>query len=439
MDSNRFDELARAFGTGRSRRQVLKTLAGGLAGALAGAVGQGTSAAPKPKTCKNSHSCPQGQRCCNGTCTTLDTVTNCGSCGNSCTAPANATASCVSGQCQITCDTGFSLCGGACVNTKTDLANCGTCGTACTFSNGTATCDNGMCTLQGCATGYGNCDSAAANGCETDLQTEIKHCGSCDTICPGPTSGSGTATCTGGQCGISCAGGTTLCGGACVALDTVTNCGACGTACTFSNGTATCDNGMCTLQGCATGYGNCDSAAANGCETDLQTDINHCGTCDTVCPTGASCVGGQCACPAGTKLCGGTCTPIDTVTNCGSCGNACGGSTCTSATCTSGTCGTTPTNEGGACTRADGTTGACAAGVCGCPATTCGRGYVFDPRSCYCVCCGANSLPCPADLTPQDRCVVACIEGRVITGLPCTYDASCFCAPSGTCVNGACQ
>jgi len=61
MDSNRFDELARAFGTGRSRRQVLKTLAGGLAGALAGAIGQGASAAPR---CK-----PFGRRCrANGEC-----------------------------------------------------------------------------------------------------------------------------------------------------------------------------------------------------------------------------------------------------------------------------------------------------------------------------------------------------------------------------------
>ena len=44
-------------------------------------------------------------------------VNNCGGCGQSCTASANATASCVGGHCEVTCNAGFTLCNGACVTT----------------------------------------------------------------------------------------------------------------------------------------------------------------------------------------------------------------------------------------------------------------------------------------------------------------------------------
>jgi hypothetical protein len=92
--------------------------------------------------------------------------------------------------------------------------------------------------------------------------------------------------------------------------------------------------------GCAAHHGDCDGDPSNGCETDLDTTTDHCGTCDRACPPfgfmsfGSSCVAGQCAliCEAPHDDCDGNpdngCeadlrfgTSADS--NCGACGVAC--------------------------------------------------------------------------------------------------------------------
>jgi hypothetical protein len=74
------------------------------------------------------------------------------------------------------------------------------------------------------------------------------------------------------------------CGGSCV--ETVTNCGACGRACT---GTQRCSQGQC-LDACATGLTDC----AGSCY-DIQADRTHCGGCDApACNTDETCVKGVC-------------------------------------------------------------------------------------------------------------------------------------------------
>ncbi|MBR59071.1 MAG: hypothetical protein CMH54_13765, partial [Myxococcales bacterium] len=40
-----------------------------------------------------------------------------------------------------------------------------------------------------------------------------------------------------------------------------------------------------TVERCITGYVDCDSNDANGCETDLASDIAHCGECNRACET----------------------------------------------------------------------------------------------------------------------------------------------------------
>jgi len=57
--------------------------------------------------------------------------------------------------------------------------------------------------------------------------------------------------------------------------------------------------------------------------TDFRADPNHCGTCGTRCPPGASCAYGRCACPAGLTLCGDTCTGLADLEHCRACGNRC--------------------------------------------------------------------------------------------------------------------
>lgn len=46
---------------------------------------------------------------------------------------------------------------------------------------------------------------------------------------------------------------------------------------------------------CATGMGDCDADATNGCETDLRTTPAHCGRCERACGGGAVCQASECS------------------------------------------------------------------------------------------------------------------------------------------------
>ena len=75
------------------------------------------------------------------------------------------------------------------------------------------------------------------------------------------------------------------------------HCGSCGARCETSD--CSCDNGKLTLH-CASGRGDCDALVSNGCETDLATSMQHCGACQRTCHTnghdvtGAACTAGRC-------------------------------------------------------------------------------------------------------------------------------------------------
>jgi hypothetical protein len=45
---------------------------------------------------------------------------------------------------------------------------------------------------------------------------------------------------------------------------------------------------------CAAGWGNCNGMDGDGCEADLQTSEDHCGTCGTACATNAGTVSNTC-------------------------------------------------------------------------------------------------------------------------------------------------
>jgi len=72
----------------------------------------------------------------------------------------------------------------------------------------------------------------------------------------------------------------------------------------------------------------------NGHCSDLSVAIGDCGACGTTCPSGQSCVIGQC-CKTGQALCNGLCSDVTTDgKNCGYCGNVCpAGSLCSNAKC----------------------------------------------------------------------------------------------------------
>jgi len=68
----------------------------------------------------------------------------------------------------------------------------------------------------------------------------------------------------------------------------------CGT-CLNSHGTTSCPSGSC-VPVCSSGYADCDSNTANGCEIQLGTTA-HCASCTNVCTTGQSCVNNICKSP----------------------------------------------------------------------------------------------------------------------------------------------
>ena len=132
------------------------------------------------------------------------------------------------------------------------------------------------------------------------------------------------------------------------------NCGSCNTTCSYTDGVPACNAGSCELSACDAGYGNCDSNDANGCEVDITSSEDHCGTCGDVCdPDNASgqCTNGDCgivSCNSGYENCNSSVTDgceVNTQTdeaNCGSCGDVCNPTNstglCSSGTCTIGSC-----------------------------------------------------------------------------------------------------
>jgi hypothetical protein len=56
-----------------------------------------------------------------------------------------------------------------------------------------------------------------------------------------------------------------------------------GTSCPLPNATGVCSSGVCGTPACASGFGDCDGNAANGCEQDLTSDLGNCGACGNAC------------------------------------------------------------------------------------------------------------------------------------------------------------
>jgi hypothetical protein len=89
---------------------------------------------------------------------------------------------------------GYSLCGGACIDTQTDPHHCGSCDRDCAalpnVTGASVRCEAGACVIPpgACDGARGDCDGDAANGCEADL-TRPETCGACATRCvePAPT------------------------------------------------------------------------------------------------------------------------------------------------------------------------------------------------------------------------------------------------------------
>ena len=190
-----------------------------------------------------------------------------------------------------------------------------------------------------------------------------------------------------------CGAGLTFCAeaGACVDLQSdLDNCGACGSVCESDLVGVECRAGECVRADCPVGLEYC--GAVDLCR-DLSSDPAHCGACGNACASGV-CAGGACApggggCAPDQTDCGGVC--VDTCCNndhCGACGNVC----------PSGT--------------------SCFEGICGCPSgLCCAEGEAVCNGVCVATCCDNNNCG-------------AC--GNVCTGGLTCFEGQCDC-PSGNC------
>ncbi|MFO0594691.1 MAG: MopE-related protein [Myxococcaceae bacterium] len=209
---------------------------------------------------------------------------HCGTCNNICTRP-HATAACVmNGQCAIGgCDPGWinldgidgNGCEYACVitgqeicdgldndcdgltdegfSTVSDPLNCGLCGRVCNVNNGNINayqCVASTCGILTCNPGFADCDQSYGTGCEKNVNSDVNNCGNCNVVCTTP------------------------------------------------NGTPACQLSQCAVGTCNSGWANCNGLVPDGCESNVNSNVDHCGTCPNTCPnrpnSTRTCVVGSC-------------------------------------------------------------------------------------------------------------------------------------------------
>ena len=152
-------------------------------------------------------------------------------------------------QTMACCSAVQTCCTGACVNTNTDVSNCGACGRGCPqVPHATIGCAAGTCVILSCNNGFADCNHLYADGCETNILTDVNNCGACGRACGRPPNVASVA----------------------------------------------CTAGACVIVSCNAGFADCDHVFSNGCETNINIDPRNCGACGRVCAPTQRCVNGQC-------------------------------------------------------------------------------------------------------------------------------------------------
>lgn len=378
---------------------------------------------------------------CDSSCVdTTSSTAHCGGCGMACTDPANGTPACTDSACEVLCDAGFHACGDACP-ADDDATACGaTCEVCVVPAHASAVCNTGTCGFV-CLPDFGDCDGIASNGCEVDLRSDAAHCGSCAGACALTNA---TATCVDSLCAVAACNPLTgdcngLAADGCEAnlATEVNHCGMCGALCALDNAAESCGSGLCMLGACESGFDSCDANASNGCETETNASLTDCGGCGNVCDLASaseSCVSGTCtlgACTTGFGNCDGVGSngcEVNTETSpshCGTCGNVCNLPNSTES-CVSGACNIASCDADYADCDASRTNG-CEVNTATSAANcgTCGR-----------VCVAANGTPsCSAGNCAVDACNAGFADCDALATNGCETNTQTSASSCGTCGN----
>lgn len=135
-----------------------------------------------------------------------------------------------------------------------------------------------VCIETRCPAPFATCEGTRGL-CTVNLETDVDHCGACDTPCPTPKA--------------------------------------------KMHGRYLCSEGECRFS-CAPLYADCNGVAEDGCETSTDDDPLNCGACGNACAEGVICWRGACGCPNGFLQCGNDCKNVQTDNdNCSACGSLC--------------------------------------------------------------------------------------------------------------------
>lgn len=147
------------------------------------------------------------------------------------------------------CGKGQKACNESCVNADNPGFGCALESCApCAIANAVSICSSaGQCAIAICRGAFEDCDHQVENGCEIDLDHDPDHCGACT-----------------------------------------------GAVCVLPNAEPICANKRCAVRVCNAGWGDCNGVARDGCETDLNSSVAHCGRCEISCTANQTCVTGLC-------------------------------------------------------------------------------------------------------------------------------------------------
>jgi len=308
-----------------------------------------------------------------------DTIQNCGAHGRVCSEIVSnwADGVCINAECQVSnCIDGYKIVNNTCVsdcvvgqhydNEKSscvsdDEQNCGATGNDCLEqikNSSVVSCTEGKCKVISCAGGYTLDNNTCASSCNIDqhydssvpgcVNNDINNCGQTGFACTDKVQNWSNGECIEGNCVLlDCVSGFKVVGNECKAdcnadehydsqtaqceKNDINNCGQTGYSCSerVQNWmTGTCENGMCSVTNCATGfkpsanYDACVSDCSDGQHYDseksqcVNDDNNNCGQTGYSCSeqiknsSAVSCNLGKCvvtACKSGYKVSNNAC------------------------------------------------------------------------------------------------------------------------------------